>query len=63
MDVSLGTGPWGRGGGWSQGWCLSTFVRMRTSLPLGGHPTLIQDLKSKSLLGGRKASLPSGAAA
>lgn len=25
MDVSLGTGPWGSGGGWSQGWCLSTF--------------------------------------
>ena len=55
MDVSLGTGPWGSGGGWSQGWCLSTFLRMRTSLPLGGHPTLIQEQKSS----GRKKSLPS----
>lgn len=63
MDVYLDTGPWGWGGDWSQGWCLSTFVRMRTSLPLGGRPTLTQDLKSKSFLGGRKASLPSGAAA
>lgn len=47
MDVSLDTGPWGWGEGLSQGWCLSTFVRMRTSLPLGGWPTLTQDLKSK----------------